>query len=149
MEMMRVLAFMTILFLAACDEPAPEVPPEDILQLDKFTGVMIDVQLIEGMKIHKLGPMRAKAPNMEAMYAEIFEKHSISQEDFLRTYDYYKARPEKMEGIYEQVLDSLSKLDVQVKKVYNTPKFRTDTLHLDSATKASAKRRFKAQNSKK
>jgi hypothetical protein len=103
---------------------------------------MVDVQLVEGMKVHKLGPMREKSPDMEAMYANIFEGHGIGQEEFEATYDYYKARPDEMELIYEQVLDSLSKLDVQVKKIYNTPKNLTDSLNIDSITTSAAKRKF-------
>ncbi|HKK38908.1 MAG TPA: DUF4296 domain-containing protein [Cryomorphaceae bacterium] len=131
-----------VLFLSGCSEPAPEVAPEGILDKDKFTEMMVDVQLVEGMKIHKLGPKREKSPDMEAMYANIFSKYGVDQEDFDATYDYYKARPEEMELIYEQVLDSLSKLDVEVKKIYNTPKNRMDTLNVDSITKAASQRKF-------
>jgi hypothetical protein len=76
------------------------------------------------------------------MYANIFAGHGIDQEEFEATYDYYKARPDEMELIYEQVLDSLSKLDVQVKKIYNTPTNLTDSLNIDSITTSAAKRKF-------
>jgi hypothetical protein len=131
-----------ILIFAGCGEPEIEVAPEGLLDKDKFTEVMVDVQLLEGMKVHKLGPKREKSPDMEAMYGNIFAKHEIEQEDFDATYDYYKARPDEMEFIFEQVLDSLSKLDVEVKKIYNTPKSLKDSLNLDSITGAASKRKF-------
>jgi hypothetical protein len=138
----QFLLFVFLLFLvAACGEPPAEVPPSDVLDRSKFTDVMVDVQLIEGMKIHKLGPKRAKSPDMEAMYANIFQKHEVDKESFEKTYDYYKARPDEMELIYEQVLDSLSKLDTEVKKIYNTPGDRRDTLNRDSIQ--NARRNFK------
>jgi hypothetical protein len=143
MMVLRSTVFLAlILFTAGCGEPEVEVAPDGLLDKDKFTEVMVDVQLVEGMKVHKLGPKREKSPDMEAMYANIFAKYGIDQEDFDATYDYYKARPEEMELIYEQVLDSLSKLDVEVKKIYNTPKNLRDSLNLDSITSSAAKRKF-------
>ncbi len=143
MMVLRSIVFLAlILFVAGCAEPEVEVAPEGLLDKDKFTEVMVDVQLVEGMKVHKLGPKREKGPDMEAMYANIFAKYGIDQEDFDATYDYYKARPDEMELIYEQVLDSLSKLDVEVKKIYNTPKNLRDSLNLDSITSSSSKRKF-------
>jgi hypothetical protein len=143
MMLPKSLQFLAILLLlASCDEPVVEIAPEGLLDKAVFTTVMVDVQLVEGMKVHKLGPMREKSPDMEAMYANIFEGHGINQEEFEATYDYYKARPDEMELIYEQVLDSLSKLDVQVKKIYNTPTNLTDSLNIDSITTSAAKRKF-------
>jgi len=143
MMLPKSLHFLAILLLlASCDETVVEISPKGLLDKDVFTTVMVDVQLVEGMKVHKLGPMREKSPDMEAMYANIFEGHGINQEEFEATYDYYKARPKEMELIYEQVLDSLSKLDVQVKKIYNTPKNLTDSLNIDSITTSAAKRKF-------
>jgi len=141
--MMRYRFFLYLLvcsIVTACGEPAAEIPPDDLLDRDKFTDVMVDVQLIEGMKIHKLGPKREKSPDMEAMYANVFQKHAVDKESFEKTYNYYKARPDEMELIYEQVLDSLSKLDVEVKKIYNTPKNLRDSLNLDSIK--NARQRF-------
>ncbi len=143
MMVIRSVSFLAlILAIASCGEPEVEVAPDGLLDKDKFTEVMVDVQLVEGMKVHKLGPKREKSPDMEAMYANIFAKYDITQEGFDATYDYYKARPEEMELIYEQVLDSLSKLDVEVKKIHNTPKNLKDSLNLDSISSSSAKRKF-------
>jgi len=143
MMVLRPAVFLAlIIFMSGCGDPDVEVAPDGLLDKDKFTEVMVDVQLVEGMKVHKLGPKREKSPDMEAMYANIFAKYEINQEDFEATYDYYKSRPEEMELIYEQVLDSLSKLDVEVKKIYNTPKNLRDSLNLDSVKSSAAERKF-------
>jgi|GEM_PF-1446163 len=143
MIVLRPAVFLAlIIFMSGCGDPDVEVAPDGLLDKDKFTEVMVDVQLVEGMKVHKLGPKREKSPDMEAMYANIFAKYEINQEDFEATYDYYKSRPEEMELIYEQVLDSLSKLDVEVKKIYNTPKNLRDSLNLDSVKSSAAERKF-------
>ena len=117
MAFRRFLFFVLTALIFGCSEPS-EGPPEDVLTKEVFTQVMIDVQLIEGMKIHRLGPKREKNPDMELLYGVVLEEHEIDKEVFLKTYNYYKSRPEEMEIIYEQVLDSLSKLDAEVKKDY-------------------------------
>lgn len=143
MMLCRSFAILSIVvLLSRCAEPEVEVAPKYLLHKDKFTEMMVEVQLVEGMKVHKLGPKREKSPDMEAMYANIFAKYDVEQEDFQATYDYYKSRPEEMELIYEQVLDSLSKLDVEVKKIYNTPKNLADSLNIDSISSAASKRKF-------
>jgi len=144
---MRTYAIMAILaLLVACSQTQPELIPSDIIAQEKFTQVMVDVQLIEGMKIHKLGPQRSKSPDMEAMYSELFRIHNVDSEKFYKTYEYFKQRPAKMEMIYEAVLDSLSKLDVEVKKNYNTPKNLTDTLNLDSIKRAAKENALRIQS---
>jgi len=118
-----ILLLGLVVFTVGCEE-AEEQAPEDILSQDEFTAIMIDVQLIEGMKVHRLGPKRNRSPDMEVLYGNVFLKHGIDESDFEKTYDYYKKRPAEMEVIYEQVLDSLSKLDVQVKKEYGKERRR-------------------------
>ncbi len=131
--MKYLVLFLFSFFLFSCSEEESElIPPEDVLSRQKFTSVMIDVQLVEGMKVHKLGPKRDRRPDMGQMYSEIFEKHGIGKEEFVRTYDFYKSHPKEMETIYEQVLDSLSKLDVEVKKEYNqAQKASRDSISID------------------
>lgn len=118
MRIFSGFGFVLLVFFFIGCEQREETPPPDILSKDEFTAVMIDVQLIEGMKVHRLGPKRDRTPDMEVLYNGVFQKHGIEKEAFIDTYDYYKERPDQMELIYEQVLDSLSKLDVEVKKEY-------------------------------
>ena len=145
---MRIFVLMgTVFYFISCSAPVPENPPSDLINKEEFTNIMVDVQLIEGMKIHKLGPKRSKSPDMEQMYSHIFQAHSISQNEFQKTYDHYKSRPDEMEGIYEAVLDSLSKLDVEVKKIYNAPQKLEEQTNLDSIRDviSSSSRRLKTE----
>ncbi|HKL02941.1 MAG TPA: DUF4296 domain-containing protein [Cryomorphaceae bacterium] len=111
--MSRFLLALTIL-LAACSSDAPE-KPDGVLSSEKFTALMIDVQLIEGIRAQRIDVSKAEGRAEEFLYAEVFDKHNISRADFEKTYAYYMKNPKSMERIYEQVLDSLNKLDADIK----------------------------------
>lgn len=116
--------FLIITLMAACAE-SEQPPPAGILDPSTFTAVMIDVQLQEGENT-QLSYLRNDASGKKDrekkttdLYPEIFEKHNVDPAVFLKTYDYYVAHPGKMEKIFEQVLDSLARLEVETRREYN------------------------------
>lgn len=115
---MRGFFFLSIIFLAACGSEEPE-KPKDVLNSDKFTALMIDVQLIEGIRAQRIDVSERKGKAESFLYAEVFDKHSITREEFEKTYAYYMKNPKRMEQIYEQVLDSLNKLDADIKQEFS------------------------------
>jgi len=134
---MKYLISISFLFLLLSCGDNEEKVPTDILDANTFTAVMIDIQLAEGMDSQKsYNSLNRGETKKVDPYAQIFEKLDVDPEAFRRTYDYYSKRPAKMELIYEQVLDSLTKLDVEVKQSY-TQSERTKN---DSLRDASQKR---------
>ncbi len=117
--MKNLISISFLLLLLSCSDNE-EVMPTDILDANTFAAVMIDIQLAEGMNSQKsYTSLNRGEPNKKVdPYTEIFEKLDVDPDEFRRTYDYYSKRPGKMELIYEQVLDSLTKLDVEVKQRY-------------------------------
>lgn len=105
--------------LTACSSDDNAIP-KDILDRQKFTALMIDVQLAEGIKTQYAHSRNKDGSLSRELYDEIFERHEIKEEDFRKTYGFYQSRPELMEGVFEQVLDSLSKLEAEIKKEYST-----------------------------
>lgn len=126
------LIFIALAVMVSC-KSKPE-PVELPLSTEKFTMVMIDVQLAEGMKTQKIISTRTNADELVNLYKHIFEKHGVKGEDFMETYAYYSSHPGEMELIYEQVLDSLSKLDVEVKKAY-ADEVQAETDSIQEATR--------------
>ncbi len=119
---------LVFILLLSCSTKKDEVIPEGVIHPEKFTAVMIDVQITEGMRAQGVDIVR-QDNSAEGLYHEIFEKHGISQESFETSYDYYLERPDEMELIYEQVLDSLSKLDAEVKQRFTAErKARLDSI---------------------
>lgn len=115
------------LFTVSCVSAPDEVDLE--LTTDQFTAIMIDVQLAEGMKTQKIISTNNNPDVVDELYAYIFKKHGVTSEAFLESFKYYRSRPGEMELIYEQVLDSLSKLDIEVKQAYaNEVQAETDSI---------------------
>jgi DNA uptake protein ComE-like DNA-binding protein len=79
---------------------------------------MIDVQLSESLRTQRGVRERNEGIDSPELYQAIFEKHEISKEKFLLSYDYYKEHPGEMELVYEAVLDSLSRLEAEIKQAY-------------------------------
>ncbi len=111
-----LLCGLGILF-SACEEGKEEYP-EGLLDPNTFTAVMVDMQLAEAMKGQFGRDKFLKSGNMDLVYQEIYSRHKIDEESFKRTFAYYHERPAKMEGIFEQVLDSLNKMDARVKQEF-------------------------------
>jgi len=121
-----------LLIMISCSTAEEETIPENILRPEKFTAVMIDVQITEGMRAQGIDIV-FKGDSTIGPYEQIFDKHTITKEVFEVSYDYYLERPGQMELIYEQVLDSLSKLDAQVKQRFSAER----KARLDSAKQAN------------
>ncbi len=132
---MKHLAFIYLLiliFAASCASDPSEV--NLALSTDKFTAVMIDVQLAEGMKTQKIFVTKDNSEAVNLLYKHIFEKHGVTSEEFMESFEYYRSRPGEMELVYEQVLDSLSKLDIEVKQAYSS-EVQAETDSIQEATR--------------
>ena len=116
--MPKIIAILLIVTLSACVPQKDENPPADTLDRGEFALIMVDVQLIEAMRVHKLGPKRENTVDMDPLYEDIFRKHGTDKSEFLRTFDYYTEHPDLMMLVYEQVVDSLLAKEVIVKREY-------------------------------
>ncbi len=117
--MKNLFLFGFVALLAACGGSNEVEMPTDIIDAHKFTAILIDVQLTEGMN-SQVNYMRHNFDKKKKLdpYQPIFEKHNVNSDEFKRTYAFYSEHPKKMELLYEQVLDSLSKLDAEIKQKY-------------------------------
>jgi len=126
MRNLFILAFL--LLLLSCSSEEKNVLPENVLAPEKFTSVMIDVQIAEGMRAQGV-EILTPDKGVNGAYDKIFKKHQITEQTFELSYNYYLEHPDKMEMIYEQVLDSLSKLDAEVKQRFSAErKARADSI---------------------
>lgn len=116
----HILVLLFTALLVGCGNSKEVEIPDDLIPTETFVGIMIDVQLTEGMNSQR-NYGRTNSPSTRSAhdpYSEIFEKHGVNAEEFKRTYDFYSHNPGKMEVIYEHVLDSLNKLDVEIKQKF-------------------------------
>ena len=133
-------ACLTVLFLVWGCGQKKEPVPDDLLDRDTFAALMLDVQLAEGLKSQRSRSNTFSKDWSREVYEDIFIRHEISEEDFQKTYSWYQTRPDLMEGIYEQVLDSLSTLEAEIKQAYaNETKAMRDSSE-DKKTKLKKER---------
>lgn len=77
-------------------------------------AILTDVHIVEGAKIGR--KIMGDTLMMDAYYRKVFAKHDIDKKQLEENYRYYSSDPERMDGIYEKVLDNLNKLQVAVPK---------------------------------
>lgn len=134
----NILFLIFAIAIVSCADDKEAEIPEGLIDSNTFAAIMIDVQLTEGMNTQKNYSRHddGKDDKTPDPYAAIFKKHGVKAEEFRSAYDFYSQNPAKMEVIYEQVLDSLNKLDVEIKQ-----NFTRDERAKNDSIKAANQRR--------
>jgi hypothetical protein len=99
------------LFLTtSCGDEEYSLPVKD----EKLVEVLADVHIAEAACYNIYGS--AKDSLIELYYGQVFSIHEVSEDDFWKAMDILEQHPDKMEAIYEQVLERLNKLEAESKK---------------------------------
>ena len=102
--------FFVLLFFYACEEkPIPLSIPED-----KMIDVLVDVHFAESAmnNIYK----HKKDSLATLYYGQIFEIHGINQNVFDENMQILQRDADKLDAVYEQVLERLNKKGLEVQK---------------------------------
>ena len=91
-----------------------EEQPENLIKKEIFTEMILELQLIEAHLNEARVNQSVIRDSANNLFQEIFEKHGAALEDFNTTVRYYASQPEELQGIYDAVLESLSKLEVEL-----------------------------------
>ncbi len=104
--MIRIILLGTlILVLAACGNSEK---PEGILTEKQMVNIMTELYLAEE-KVNKLPIPYDSVKEIFPLFSErAFTKTGVSDSIFRKSLDYYMSEPEKMEGIYTTLVDSLN-----------------------------------------
>jgi len=105
---MKHAAFLLPMLLLACE--APEPLPDDVLDRERFTRVMVGMTLIEARLSQEMTTAPPEPPPMAAYYKELFAEEGIDSAAFRRSFDHYAARPDEMRAIYEDVVERLRRM---------------------------------------
>jgi hypothetical protein len=145
--MLRNICLVAAVIAAACTHSGDE-PPRDILSLEQITALMVDLQLAEAMRTYRSPGLRMPDASYTSLYDGIFEKHGVDREVFLRSHAWYIEHPELLERIYESVIDTLTRRELELKQRYNQQliderAYAADTLRRKTA--ASTLGRFPGQ----
>lgn len=91
--------------------------PSDLLQPEKMTEVLEDIYLSEGIVANSGSQDRAAERQMAIdYYSVVYKKHKVDSTVFRKSFDYYSMHPKLMQQIHEQVIDRLSKKNLELYK---------------------------------
>lgn len=114
--MNRLFLCLLALTTFACDNTLGQ--PEGILPEKKMISILVDLQVAES-KIKTLRISSDSARHVFSIYeVQILDKHNVTQEDYLRSYEYYLENHRLMSRVHQAVLDTLL---ARQQKVDNMP----------------------------
>ena len=114
---MKIIILLLSILLLACTTPKIEIPTE-ILSETAFESILKEIHLAEAIfELNKNNGMENATNELANSCFHIYKKHKISEKNFKETLNYYSENSEKLEKIYTNVLEQLtkekSKLDLQ------------------------------------
>jgi hypothetical protein len=141
-----VKILVAAILISACTEP--ELKPKGVLSENVMAALLTDIHLAEGAKTGR--QVMGDTLRVETYYQKILKKHNTSLRAFNKSYDFYAKQPQIMNGIYEEVVENLNRMEVRVpkwEKAEDKPqndsteavlsKYQTDQALLDSLRKFS------------
>jgi hypothetical protein len=110
------LLLLLILFAAACyhDPPKPEFDMTRVLSEDSMVVLLTDLQLVDGAVSLKARGGKPVYDFSKAYTDLILQKHHVEREVFNESIRYYSFYVEKMDAIYEKVINNLTLIQSQV-----------------------------------
>ena len=106
---MKNYLFILICLLFSCSNSDEKIP-ENILSETKFELLLKEIHLVEAtFELHKTKGMGKAKNELANSYQNIYSEYAISEEDFKTSLEYYSVNPEKLEKIYDKVLEELIK----------------------------------------
>ena len=107
---------ITMVLLAGCgnNEEKKVSIPDNILPREKMAQVITDIHIAEAeMNLHSLPDSTSKTP---ISFRKIFEKDSITKQQYEESLTFYIDHPELLDKVYEEVLNEMSKMQGQAEK---------------------------------
>jgi len=115
MKQLKVFILALLLpavLLPACTDNIE--PPEELLDQKTMVEVMVEIHIAESKINEMRGGQEKKNLLFDAYEKEIFVKNGIDSTTYRQSYDFYMNDLETMTDIYEQVVDSLNQLQIDV-----------------------------------
>ncbi len=108
-----LILILVILCVSCSDEEVVETMPDDVLSQQEMVELLVDIQLIEGGIIIRKLDENKFGEEINAYYQNTFKKHGLSKKTFEYNMKYYSDHLEKLEIIYEEVINELSRLQAE------------------------------------
>ncbi|NCD71876.1 DUF4296 domain-containing protein [Mucilaginibacter sp. R11] len=100
-----------------------------------MTGLLTEVHLVDGSLYQVSQNPDSLYRHGMARYLAVFKQYGVDSTQFRKSVEYYTANPEKMQVMYDQIMDVMTAKTDSMNKVRE----KYDKAKTDSITKAQAK----------
>ena len=109
---MRKLVYVLFIafFSLACEETIER--PADVLESADMVNVIVDVEKIES-HLRTLPPDKDGTVESKILYGRLLRKHGITQEQFKKSYQYWRDHPKQFQTMYETALAQIKSEEVE------------------------------------
>ena len=107
---MKILSLFFLIFLTvSCHDGIRKPPaPKDLISEVKMKEIIKDLILIEGHIALTYKQLQSYHKIITVSSSEVYKKHKVSKDRYVRSFEYYAADQEKLTQIYTDVLDQLT-----------------------------------------
>lgn len=141
----KIYDFSIIIGVFICFISCTKKSDQDVMSVNNFKNTLIDIYLTEAFISQNKYSNKDSIIDIDFYYQEVYKNHQTDRGKLNETYIYYAKSPKILEEIYDDVLDSLNKLQINLK-----PVFKKDTTKTTSLNKnANKNQKNPLQNKKK
>jgi len=113
---LRNLILLFALFFITCADQKDELP-QNLIERENFKKILMDFHLAnaaeQSNKILKDSTIYKFA---KSYYPFIYQSNNVTENQLSETLDYYFKHPKKLDKIYEEIIEELTKLEAELKK---------------------------------
>ena len=117
MKQITYLLLVSAIIIASCQNKEVEIP-NNILPKDTMAVILTKMQLIEASVSTRIIKTNEQKKGL-AFYAQVFQEHNTTKENYDESYRFYSTHPLLLEEIYELVLIKLSTMQAAVDKEFD------------------------------
>lgn len=112
---MKRVIICILIFVAGCKAELPKVPA-DVIAMDKMKVILEDMHVTDAVAETK-GQMGMDEKLLSEEYLQqIYKNHSVTREEFLKSYKFYEDNPVLLNKMYDEILSDLSKREAAASK---------------------------------
>lgn len=117
-----LLFFVLFLAISGCRNPSKEPPQPGVIPKEEFTRLMLDLHLADGWFAYR----RAQGEDAKALairiYDSVFAHHGIARQQFEKSIEWYAARPQLLNKIYDDLIHEVNVMQASVDSSHRVSK---------------------------
>lgn len=104
----RLASILLLLLVIGCKEEVTQ-PPNDLISEGEFVEILVEMNLIEATRSMHASKEHKEDIHPTVFYRQLWEDHSISEEQFNNSFDFYRNDLIRMADLYEQAAQILKR----------------------------------------